>query len=72
MNQKNSIGIDKCFKDIADPIKLFEEWFNEAKKTEINDPNALALATADKTGIPSVRIVLLKPFLRLEPLICLQ
>ena len=62
MNQKNSLGIDICFKDIADPIKLFEEWFNEAKKTEINDPNALALATADKSGLPSVRMVLLKSF----------
>ena len=62
MNQKNSHGIDKCFKDIADPIKLFEEWFNEAKKSEINDPNALALATADKSGFPSVRMVLLKDF----------
>ena len=62
MNQKNSLGVDKCFKDIADPIKLFEEWFNEAKKTEINDPNALALATADKSGTPSVRMVLLKSF----------
>ena len=62
MNQKNSLGIDKCFKDTADPIKLFEEWFNEAKKTEINDPNALALATADKSGVPSVRMVLLKDF----------
>ena len=62
MNQKNSLGIDKCFKDISDPIKLFEEWFNEAKKTEINDPNALALATADKSGVPSVRMVLLKSF----------
>ena len=62
MNQKNSLGIDKCFKDIADPIKLFEEWFNEAKKTEINDPNALALATADKSGTPNVRMVLLKSF----------
>ena len=62
MNQKNSLGVDKCFKDIADPIKLFEEWFNEAKKSEINDPNALALATADKSGFPSVRMVLLKDF----------
>ena len=62
MNQKNSLGIDICFKDIADPIKLFEEWFNEAKKAEINDPNALALATADKSGVPSVRMVLLKSF----------
>ncbi len=62
MNQKNSLGIDKCFKDIADPIKLFDEWFNEAKKSEINDSNALALATADKSGFPSVRMVLLKDF----------
>ncbi len=62
MNQKNSLGVDKCFKDIADPIKLFEEWFNDAKKSEINDPNALALATADNSGFPSVRMVLLKDF----------
>ncbi len=62
MNQKNSLGLDKCFKDMADPIILFEEWFIEAKKTEINDPNALALASADKNGIPDVRMVLLKSF----------
>ena len=62
MNQKNSLGLDICFKDLDDPIKLFEEWFNEAKKTEINDPNALALATADKSGIPTVRMVLMKNF----------
>ena len=60
MNQKNSLGLDICFKDLDDPIKLFQEWFNEAKKTEINDPNALALATADKSGIPTVRMVLMK------------
>ena len=41
---------------------MFEEWFNEAKKSEINDPNALALATVGKKGIPSVRMVLLKGF----------
>ena len=51
MNQKNSLGLDICFKDLDDPIKLFQEWFNEAKKTEINDPNALALATADKLSL---------------------
>ena len=62
MNQKNSLGLDKCFKDLADPIILFEEWFIEAKKNEINDPNALALATVGKTGIPDVRMVLLKSF----------
>ena len=62
MNQKNSLGLDKCFKDLENPIELFEEWFNEAKKTEINDPDVLSLATADKNGIPSVRIVLLKNY----------
>ena len=62
MNQKNSLGLDKCFGELDDPFKLFEEWFNEAKKTEINDPNALALGTADKSGVPNVRMVLLKGF----------
>ena len=62
MNQKNSLGLDNCFKDLENPIELFNEWFNEAKKTEINDPNALALATSNKDGAPSVRIVLLKGF----------
>ncbi len=62
MNQKNSNGLDICFKDLENPIELFKEWFNEAKKSEINDPNALALATSDKNGVPSVRMVLLKGF----------
>jgi len=62
MNQKNSLGLNKCFLDLDDPFKLFEKWFVEAKKKEINDPNALALGTASKKGIPSVRIVLLKNF----------
>ena len=62
MNQKNSLGLDNCFKDLENPIELFNEWFNEAKKTEINDPNALALATSKKDGAPSARIVLLKGF----------
>ena len=62
MNQKNTLGIDLCFKDLDNPIDLFVDWFNEAKKTEINDPNALALATVGKNGTPSVRMVLLKDF----------
>ena len=62
MNQKNSLGLDNCFKDLENPIELFNEWFNEAKKTEINDHNALALATSSKDGTSSVRIVLLKGF----------
>ena len=62
MNQKNSLGLNKCFLDLNDPFELFEKWFDEAKKKEINDPNALALATANKDGVPSVRMVLLKGF----------
>ena len=62
MNQKNSLGLNKCFLDLEDPFKLFEKWFDEAKKKELNDPNALALGTASKSGIPSVRMVLLKGF----------
>ena len=62
MNEKNSLGIDLCFKDLNNPIDLFGQWFNEAKKTEINDPNALSLATVGKNAIPSVRMVLLKGF----------
>ena len=62
MNQKNSLGLDKCFLDIDDPFELFEKWYVEAKKKEINDPNALALGTASKEGVPSVRMVLLKGF----------
>ncbi len=62
MNQKNSLGLDNCFMDLENPIELFKEWFNEAKKTELNDPNALSLATTNKDGMPSVRMVLLKEF----------
>jgi pyridoxamine 5'-phosphate oxidase len=62
MNQKNSLGLNKCFLDLDDPFELFEEWFEVAKKKEINDPNALALGTASKEGVPSVRMVLLKGF----------
>ena len=62
MNQKNSLGLDKCFLDVNDPIDLFKYWFNEAKKTELNDPNAFSLATSDLKGFPSVRVVLLKDY----------
>ena len=62
MNQKNSLGLNKCFLDLDDPFELFQKWYDEAKKKEINDPNALALGTASKTGVPSVRMVLLKGY----------
>ena len=62
MNQKNSLGLNNCFLDLNDPIELFKAWMDEAKKTEPNDPNALALATSDQNNIPSIRMVLLKDF----------
>ena len=43
-----------------DPFTLFDEWFAEAQASEINDPNAMALATVDSYGRPSSRMVLLK------------
>jgi len=44
----------------TDPFALFDEWLAEARTSEINDPEAMALATADGSGQPSVRMVLLK------------
>ena len=63
MNQKsgqNSLGLDVCFEDEANPVVLFKKWFAVAEKSEVNDPNALSLATSSSDGIPSVRMVLLK------------
>ena len=62
MNQKNSLGLNSCFLDLKDPMQLFKVWMDEAKKTEPNDPNAVALATSNKKNLPSVRMVLLKDF----------
>ncbi len=44
----------------GDPIALFDAWFAEARDSEPNDSNAMALATATPDGAPSVRMVLLK------------
>jgi len=62
MNQKNSLGLDSCFMDLDDPLQLFKKWMHEAEKKEINDPNALSLATTNTNNEPSVRMVLLKGF----------
>tara|TARA_B100002052_G_scaffold284883_1_gene297197 strand:- start:77 stop:709 length:633 start_codon:yes stop_codon:yes gene_type:complete len=59
-NGKNSLGLDACFEDLENPIDLFRKWFAKAKESEINDPNALALATSNNKNQPSVRMVLLK------------
>jgi pyridoxamine 5'-phosphate oxidase len=44
-----------------DPIALFDLWLTEAAASEPNDPNAAALATSTANGMPSVRMVLVKP-----------
>ena len=46
----------------ADPFALFEAWFAAAQVGELNDPNAMALATATPDAAPSVRMVLLKGY----------
>jgi pyridoxamine 5'-phosphate oxidase len=43
-----------------DPLVLFDSWFAEAQESEPNEPNAMAVATADAAGRPSLRMVLLK------------
>ena len=48
------------FTESAEPFRLFAEWLADAEKSEPNDPNAMALATATPEGAPSVRMVLLK------------
>ena len=55
-----SIGASSDVIPSSDPFQLFESWFSEARVSEINDSNAMALATATPDGRPSVRMVLLK------------
>ena len=50
------------FAERNDPFGLFGDWLKEAEKSELNDANAMALATADEEGLPNVRMVLLKGF----------
>ena len=60
MNQKNSLGLNSCFMDLEDPVELFKSWMKEAEKREVNNPNALSLATVNNIGEPDVRMMLLK------------
>lgn len=50
------------FSNADEPLALFSQWFEDAKARELNDPNAMALATVDENGLPNVRMVLLKDF----------
>jgi pyridoxamine 5'-phosphate oxidase len=47
-----------------DPMTIFDAWMEEAKKTEPNDPTAMAIASVDAQGFPDVRMVLLKDAMR--------
>ena len=50
------------FLNAVDPFALFGAWMKDAEASEVNDPNAMALATVDDGGLPNVRMVLLKEF----------
>lgn len=67
MSDKNDSRYDLSaqapdFSDTQNPLALFAAWFEDAKAREPNDPNAMALATVDESGLPNVRMVLLKDF----------
>lgn len=57
------MGVLDADKLDIDPYQLFDSWFAEAKEAEINDPDAMAIASVDSSGMPSVRMVLLKEIL---------
>ncbi|BCH34177.1 pyridoxine/pyridoxamine 5'-phosphate oxidase [Mesorhizobium sp. L-8-10] len=50
------------FTSAEEPFRLFAAWLEDATRSEINDPNGVALATVDHEGMPNVRMVLLKGF----------
>ena len=50
------------FTEASEPFSLFAEWFDEAVKSEPNDPTAMTLATVDADGMPDARMVLMKGF----------
>jgi pyridoxamine 5'-phosphate oxidase len=50
------------FTEADEPLRLFAAWFEDAKKSEPSDPEAMALATVNADGLPNVRMVLLKDF----------
>ncbi|WP_404405746.1 pyridoxamine 5'-phosphate oxidase [Pelagibacterium halotolerans] len=63
MTAQSSLLTDKLLDDSyegqIDPFALFSEWLEAARENEINDPNAMTLATVDETGMPDARVVLL-------------
>lgn len=61
MNEPGTID-DGGIVAAQDPLEIFALWLKEAEKSEINDPNAMAVATVDPDGLPDVRMVLLKGY----------
>jgi pyridoxamine 5'-phosphate oxidase len=62
LNDLATLTASLGFTDRNDPFGLFAEWFEDAKKSETNDPDAMALSTVDDEGLPNVRMVLMKGY----------
>ena len=62
IDQSASPLTDGDFTQSRDPFALFAAWMAEAERSEINDPNAMQVATVDPDGMPDVRTVLLKGY----------
>lgn len=60
-NEYSRAALDEAHAD-ADPIRQFAHWWDEAIKSQLPEPNAMTLATADTSGRPAARTVLLKGF----------
>ena len=58
--ETNPLGLNAVFGDEAEPLSLFHAWYGDAEQNEPYDHTAFALATADASGRPSVRMLLLK------------
>ncbi len=56
----NAITAAEGFTEATAPFALFADWFDDAKGSEPNDHNAMSIASVDDTGMPNVRMVLLK------------
>lgn len=61
MNDRAS-ALTKGDRQLGEPMKTFSEWLQLAEKSEPNDPTAMALATVDSSGLPNVRMVLMRRF----------
>ena len=59
---KQQANNEADFLNENEPYELFAKWLKDAETSELNDPNAMALATVDKSGLPNVRMVLLKGY----------